>query len=445
MDVSTDYAATAATRGTGQSSCRGPRQVVAVLALVATLALVANVAGQAPSPPANVQVLSDSQPTALGPQVTITCPAGAVNISPGTNIPSIVNAYPGGTGFCLKAGTHNLTGAITPKTGDAFVCEYGAVLDGTGWATTDTTQAAFRAHNQDIDNVTIKNCVIRKMPVSAVHAYKDFSDGWTIESNEIYGNKYGTDVGNTTTVKKNSIHHNIGDPTSATYALRGGGYAAYKATGTVFEDNEIAYNGPEQKLVGTNGVVFRRNFVHHNHTDGIWYDGDNINVLIEDNLVEDHPRIGIFYEVSGNGIVRNNTIRRSGRTGGDSGIFVSASKNVELYGNVLEENFRGITYYVDCSRVGLGLLSWDLRDNFTHDNSIRMSTQAGSLTNSLQTGTDCTTTQATAYTNGSKNLRFQGNTYDVSSLSGRWWFWGAYKTWAEWQALGNDPMSLLSQ
>ena len=40
--------------------------------------------------------------------------------------------YPGATTFCLRAGVHDLTSSITPKTGNTFVGEYGAILDGTG-------------------------------------------------------------------------------------------------------------------------------------------------------------------------------------------------------------------------------------------------------------------------------------------------------------------------
>ena len=91
-------------------------------------------------------------PSGVGPQAAITCPAGAFLIAPnhpGDFIPSIVNSHPAGTTFCLRAGVHSLTSSITPKTGDTFVGEYGAILDGTGWTTTDDTQAAFRAHNRE--------------------------------------------------------------------------------------------------------------------------------------------------------------------------------------------------------------------------------------------------------------------------------------------------------
>ena len=66
----------------------------------------------------------------VGPQATITCPAGAVNIVPGQSIQPLVNMYPGGTTFCLRAGVHRLTSSIRPKTGNTFVGEYGAILDG---------------------------------------------------------------------------------------------------------------------------------------------------------------------------------------------------------------------------------------------------------------------------------------------------------------------------
>ena len=51
------------------------------------------------------------------------------------------------------------------------------------------TQAAFRAHNQDIDYVTIRNLVIRNMPQRGIHAYHWMSDHWTIEYNEIASNR----------------------------------------------------------------------------------------------------------------------------------------------------------------------------------------------------------------------------------------------------------------
>ena len=153
------------------------------------------------SGPAAIAPVRPASPTSLriqtavgsnvGPRATITCPAGAVNIVPGQSIQLLVNMYPGGTTFCLRTGVHRLTSSIRPKTGNTFVGEYGAILDGTGWTTADDTQAAFRAHNEDIDYVTIRNLVIRNMPQHGIQAFYYMSDHWTIEYNEIAYNKFG--------------------------------------------------------------------------------------------------------------------------------------------------------------------------------------------------------------------------------------------------------------
>jgi len=47
--------------------------------------------------------------------------AGTVDIHPGANIPSVVNASPAGTTFIIYPGTYRLTGSITPKDGDRFI------------------------------------------------------------------------------------------------------------------------------------------------------------------------------------------------------------------------------------------------------------------------------------------------------------------------------------
>ena len=204
-------------------------------------------------------------PSGFGPSSTITCPSGAVDIWPGASIQTAVNQLAGSTTFCIRAGTHSVRSAITPKTGDTFVGEYGAILDGTGWTTSDTNQAAFRAHNQDIDDVTIRNLVIRNMPQRGIHAFY-----WT---SRIAGRSSTTRLPptlnrassspNNSVIRNNYIHHN-------TVRLATSGLSAY--VGTTFEGNEIAYNGREQKVVESDNVTFRNNFVHHNVGDGIWYD-----------------------------------------------------------------------------------------------------------------------------------------------------------------------------
>ena len=171
------------------------------------------------SGPAAIAPVRPASPTSLriqtavgsnvGPRATITCPAGAVNIVPGQSIQPLVDMYPGGTTFCLRTGVHRLTSSITPKTGNTFVGEYGAILDGTGWVTTDRDAAAFKALNVNVDSVTIRNLVIRNMPQHGITVWYQDSNNWTIENNEIAHNKFGLEFSANTTLRNNYIHHNV--------------------------------------------------------------------------------------------------------------------------------------------------------------------------------------------------------------------------------------------
>ena len=367
--------------------------------------------------------------SASGPQPTIYCPAGSIDIWPGTSIQTMVDLYAGGTTFCLRAGVHYLSSAITPKTGNTFVGQYGAILDGSRWSTSDATQAAFRAHNQDIDYVTIRNLVIRSMPQRGIHAYYYLSDHWTIEYNEIASNtNAGIVFPSYTVVRNNYIHHN---PYS--------GYMGVYSHNSTLDGNEIAYNGREQKIGESANVTVRNNFVHHNVGNGIWYDGSNIGAVIEGNRVEDNGGSGIHYEISSDVIIRNNAIRRSGEVG----VFISTSKNAQVFNNTLENNFRGILYFVSCYAISIG---FDLSNNTVHDNTITVGTQSGALASGLSYTSDCTSTLLAPFLSGAKNVTFSRNTYHVPSPSTvQYWLWNTFKYWYQWQALPQDATSTVSQ
>src|SRR5204862_8246027 len=135
-----------------------------------------------------------------------------------------------------------------------FVGEYRAILDGSNSSSTETTHAAFRAYNQDIDYVTIRNLVIRNMPQCAIFAFYMSSDHWTVEYNELgpSGNT-GIVFPSYSIIRNNYIHHNYH-----------AGYMGDFSSNSTLEGNEIAYNGWEQKVMQSANVTFRNNFVHHN-------------------------------------------------------------------------------------------------------------------------------------------------------------------------------------
>ena len=154
--------------------------------------------------------------------------------------------------------------------------------------------------------------------------------------------------------RNNYVHHNCG------FGFVGAG------VNVVVEGNEIAYNnimagstntcGSDSfwgaggsKWVCTTSLIVRGNFSHHNDGPGLWTDINNIYSLYENNIIEDNVRGGIFHEISYDATIRNNTIRRNG-TGKDypwwttgAGIEIVSSRNVEVYGNTLVDNWQGIT------------------------------------------------------------------------------------------------------
>jgi hypothetical protein len=283
-----------------------------------------------------VTVTDDSSPppppsSGVGPQSTITCPATRVDITTGhtvAQIQSLINANPGATTFCFLAGTHFMNGSITPKPDNIFIGQYGAILDGTGWTTTDDSQAAFRVYDDpndpndpttDVGNVTIKNLVIRNMPQYGIHgSYTRRANGWTVQYNEIAANKFGVMFTRDAVIQNNYIHHNVGNPTASNPGDRGGGYVGQFAVNAVIDNNEIAYNGPEQKVHSATNVMVRNNFVHHNVRDGIWFDFNNnpqtatLAATIQGNRFEDNRGNGVTIEISIGVDITNNTFLRNG-------------------------------------------------------------------------------------------------------------------------------------
>jgi parallel beta-helix repeat protein len=229
------------------------------------------------------------------------------------------------------------------------------------------------------------------------------------------------------------------NPSSSNPAERGGGYGAVRADNTTFDSNEIAYNGPEQKVGMSANVTFRNNFVHHNRGDGIWYDTNaNAGALIEGNRVEDNGRNGIFFEASIGATISNNTVRRHPW----DAVMISMSQNVQIYNNSLEANFAGIEYFLNCAALSGGD---DVQNNAAYDNTVVVGTQNSTYASAFSS-TSCTSTQLAPYLNGSKNLTFSRNAYRVPSLSFTQYFlWGGWKDWNQWQALGQDVGGSLSQ
>ncbi|MFI9155637.1 right-handed parallel beta-helix repeat-containing protein [Streptomyces sp. NPDC053367] len=308
-----------------------------------------------------------------------TAPAGAVTVDPAVvgDLAEKTAGSPPNTTFWLRPGTHRLEpdryAQVIPKEGDVYLGAPGAVLDGR-----KTNQYAFggSARNVTIRHLTVQGFVA---PHDEGVVNHDSADGWVIEHATIQDNSgAGLMAGARQQVRANCLRGN------GQYGMN-----AYKAPGRisalVVEGNEIVGNNRddwERRRPGcgcTGGVKFwavdgadvRGNWVHDNHGPGLWADTNNNDFRIEDNVLEGNDGAALIYETSYNAVVRGNTIRRNnwveGRKAADRGdtfpfatVYVSESggeprvpartDKIEIYRNVLEDNWSGITLWENADR-----------------------------------------------------------------------------------------------
>lgn len=304
-----------------------------------------------------------------------TAPTGAVVVPAGHN--SAVDFGRPDTTYWFAPGVHTLGSGqysqIVPGDNATFVGAPGAVLDGQR-----VNNYAFTQHatNVKIRYLTIRNFVAPQNEGVVNH---DSGDGWLIERNTITLNKGAAMMSG---ARQKVIGNCLKD--NGQYGLN-----AYKAGNTitdiVVEGNEFVGNNTddwESKIAGcgctgamkfwaVNRADIRANWIHDNRGPGIWADTNNNDFLVEDNLIEANDSHAIFYEISYNIVIRNNTLRNNAwvtgkefassgdtfpigavylsETVGDSRI-PARTASVELTGNVLENNWGGIVGWENSDR-----------------------------------------------------------------------------------------------
>jgi hypothetical protein len=361
-----------------------------------------------------------------------------VNIDPGIDIQAMTANYPQGTTFCIKAGTHHLSGSIYPKNYDVYVGEYGAILDGSNWDTSDVAQGGFSGTARSVNYVTIRNLVIRNMPQNGIATAYQANSHWTIDHNDVSGSLIGISFPDYSTVTNNFIHDNL------KY-----GFTGYRTTGSLFKNNEVSYNetclcyptdGGASKLLGTTNDSVIGNYIHDNGGNGIWFDTGNAGVLIEGNRVSVNTKYGKAISMEqndGTAIIRNNAIAVG--SAGEAGILINNSSNEQIYGNLVTTTSTStggaIHVFFDASRTG-----YDTNNNTVHDNTVTLegsATIAASV--SCVNVTDCSPYWTT------KGNTFQANGYVVPAPTGKNWALSSAMTWSSWQNVGFDTNgSLLS-
>jgi len=225
---------------------------------------------------------------------------------------------------------------------------------GEGWTVDGLTvqKAANRVQYGAVegDNITVKNAEIRLNHGVGVygHDHSTIADNFIHDNGQMGFSGYGGPIA----ITGNEIAHNNKD--SFEWQDEAGGGKCYKCP----------------------NVTISGNYVHDNVGPGIWCDTDCIHATIASNLVERNTGPGIYYEISYDGVIRDNVLTNNAtdlqanplHVGG--GIAVDTSSNVDVFGNTLADNANGIIAI--STHRGVGYYGAHVLKNVRiHDNTVR--------------------------------------------------------------------------
>lgn len=310
-----------------------------------------------------------------------TAPSGAITVPAGDN--SSYNFNQTGVTFYFESGVHTLAndqyGQIITRNGNTYIGAPGAILDGQ-----NINKYAF---TNDASNVTIKYLTIRNFGSGMDNNNEgvvnhDSGTGWTVEYNTITNNDgAGVFIGTDNVVRYNCLKDN-GQYGFSMFKPPVEGERAIK--NIELDHNEIVGNNQDDweseiegcgctgggKFWDVEGATITNNWVHDNLSVGLWADTNNVDFLFEGNYIEDNEDEGIWYEISYNATIRNNTIKQNAwakgernqgspapaiylsESGGDSRLAatVSGSTKLRVYDNYFEDNFSGVSIYENANR-----------------------------------------------------------------------------------------------
>jgi Right handed beta helix region len=265
-------------------------------------------------------------------------PAGAITVPAGDD--SGVGFGRAHATYWFAPGLHTLGGGdytqIIPGPGSTFVGAPGAVLDGE-----NTNFYAFGGYATDvtISYLTVENFGTEGGNENQGVVNEDSASGWTIDHSTLKDNAgAGAMLGSHGTLSYDCLEDN-----------QQYGFNAYSPSGPsdlVLENNEIAGNDTYNWEVHVSGcgctgggkfwdvknAIIKDNWVHDNHSTGLWADTNNRGFQITGNYISDNFGYGLIYEISYNALIEHNTFDRNGLGSGSenqgfptSAIYVSES------------------------------------------------------------------------------------------------------------------------
>jgi parallel beta-helix repeat protein len=212
------------------------------------------------------------------------------------------------------------------------------------------------------------------------------------------------------------------------------------------------------KLTFTTGVLVQNNYSHHNYGDGFWFDINNILVTLENNQSDFNQRSGVFYEVSYEGVIRNNTFTGNGGLGID----IASSPSVEVYGNTVHSSGDGVDPLdPSITHVGGGIIvrqqgnrgvgpvgiPYHAKNTYIHNNTVYLGNAPDGLAELEPHGASAPPAgwvEGVYYDwpdsvySAAWNNRFDSNTYYLVEIDSTYFIWQGRRTCAQWQAAGQD-------
>lgn len=208
----------------------------------------------------------------------------------------------------------------------------------------------------------------------AALAISETTRGWVVEDCIVdWNNFYGISVrGGDHRILRNLVQNNgvegIGGAICDNVLLDGNSSLANNWQRGI----RTGWTGGGGKFSGSRGVTIRNHFAAFNRGPGVWFDGDNRNITIENSIFH-HNADGLMVEISpGPTVFRNNLCFANG-----AGIIVAESGQVRVENNTLVANRRGLELRNLVDRATKEHPDWKLRDVTISRNIFADNTEGG--------------------------------------------------------------------
>jgi parallel beta-helix repeat protein len=290
-------------------------------------------------------------PPAPAPAPVPSCTGATVGTA--DDLQAAVNANPGATTFCLTAGTHRLAAYVIPKTGDSFIGQAGAVLNGSKDITALFTVSGgyWVASGQ-----TQQNAVVTGQCASGTACqYADdvFFDDKPLQRVPTLTNlgpgRFYFDYGNDQIwIGDNPAGHKV-EAAVATRALKGWQTSAENVTVQGLTVEKFANEAGIGAINGRRSWTVKDCDVLLNHGVGVQAG----TILI--NHIHDNGQLGISFDTTSGLLFDGNEIDRNNYAGFDpnweaGGIKVLKSSHVTMSNNYVHEN-KGPGLWADTDNI----------------------------------------------------------------------------------------------